>query len=804
MGTLWQDLRYAMRMLAKSPGFAAVAVLTLALGIGPNAAIFSVVNALLLRPLPYVHPEQIVVMRESTKRLADVSVSYLNFLDWRQQSHSFAQMAAAHNRGFNFAGAGEPENINGYAVSPEFLRLLDVRPLLGRDFLPQEEKPGTTPVAILGYNLWQSHFGGDPLAIGKSITLDGRSFTIVGVLPPAFRFLDTADLLAPMGVWAGEMTERGDRGDMDVIGRLAPGVTLAQAQAEMDAIAARLASEYPKENTGFGVNMTTIREELVSDSRTEVLVVFGAVLFVLLIACVNVANLFLARSAARAKEIAVRQTFGASRGRIIRQLLTESVLLAAFGGGLGLVLGIWGITGLGHLMPADSFQMMDVRLDRMVMLFIAVTVVLVALAFGLFPSLQASRSDIQETLKEGERGATAGARQHRLRGALAIAETALALVLLAGAGLMLKSMYRILRVNPGFQPQHVLQMEMNLRSVPHTDKAALLSFWQQVLSRVSQVPGVESAALGTVIPLTGNHDRTDITIEGQPLPAAGEFPHPDYHIISAGYIHAMGIALLRGRAFTDADNETAPQVVLINATLANRYWPNEDPTGRRILFGQPGSNKPWATIVGVVGDTKLYGLANPARFEVYIPYRQSPTNDMNLVVRSSLDPAGLTPEIRSAVASVDKSQPIFGIETMNQVVDDSVASRRVTLILLGLFSALAMILASVGIYGVMAYNAALRTHEIGVRMALGAQRRDVFRLVLGQGTRMALWGVGLGTVGALGLTRLLSSLLFEVNANDPTTFLAVAAALVLVSLTACYLPVRRAVRVDPMVALRYE
>ena len=804
MSATLQDFKFAIRMLAKSPGFTLVAVLTLALGIGANTAIFSVVNAVLLRPLPFRDSSQLVLMRETYKGVGNVSVSYPNFLDWRQQSHSFSAMAVINNVAFNLSGVAQPENIGGYAVSPNFLALVGVRPVLGREFLPSEEKPATAPVILLSYQLWQSHLGADRAVIGRSITLDGRSFSIVGILPPAFRLFDRTDVLVPIGVFAADLTDRGERGDTDVIGRLSPGVRLAQAAVEMNTIAARLAAQYPQTNHGFGAHLESFREAFSGDTRLAVLVLFGAVVFVLLIACVNVANLFLVRGAARAREIALRQAFGASRARLVRQMLTESLVLAFCGGVLGIGFGAWGISGLGYLLPADSLQTMGVRMDLSVFLFAAVIIVLVAFAFGLIPALQATRPDLQATLKEGGRSATSTSAQHRLRGALAIAETALALVLLVGAGLMLKSLYHLIQVSPGFQPARVLYLEMDLRADRYSKDPAILNFWQQVLDRVRVIPGVESAALGTVVPLTGNHRRSDITIEGLPTPGPGEFPHPDRHNISAAYITTMGIPLLRGRNFSDADNETAPDVALINSTMARRFWTDDDPIGKRFLWGHPGEDEKWITIVGVVADTKLYGLDNPARLEVYSPYRQRASADMNLVVRSAVDPASLTSAIRATVAAIDKDQPIFDVHTMQQLVDDSISTRRLTLVLLGIFSALALILAAIGIYGVMAYSVALRTQEIGIRIALGAQQKDVLRLILGQGARIAFFGVAIGLVAAAALARLLSSLLFSVSAGDPITFAAVSILLAAIALLACYIPARRALRVDPIIALRYE
>jgi predicted permease len=806
LDTAARDLRYAIRQLRRNPGFTAVAILTLALGIGANTAIFSVVDAVLLRPLPYKDPSQLVILQEIDPRVGDVSVTYPDFLDWRQQSHTFAQMAAFHNRGFNLSGVEQPERIVGYGVSPNFLSMLGVRPVLGRDLLPAEEKQGTEPVVLLSYKLWQSHLGADPQVLGRSIMLDGQSFVIVGILPRTFQFLGKSEIIAPIGVWAGKLMDRGNHGDLGVLGRLAPGATIAQARTEMGALASLLAQQYPATNRDEGVSLYGLRDLFVGDTRPAILVVFGAVTFVLLIACLNVANLFLVRSTVRAKEISVRLALGASRGRVIRQMLTESFLLALLGGALGIVVGAWGITGLGHLLPPDSFQSMGVQMDFGVLVFTAMIIMLVAVAFGLGPALQASRQDVQESLKEGGRGSTTGTAQHRVRRMLAIAETALALVLLVGAGLMLSSLYHLLKVSPGFQPDRVLTMEMDLRSTQYSKAPAVMNFWQQVLDRVRALPAVEAVAVGTNIPLTFNHDRSDITIDGLPTPASGDSPHPDWHVISSGYTHALGVPLLRGRAFTETDNETAPPVALINARMAQRFWPNEDPTGHRFAWGHPENNKDikWITIIGVLSDTKLYGLANPSRLEIYLPFRQEVANDMNLIVRSSADPLRLTAAIRESVAAVDKDQPIFGITTMKDIVDNSESTRHVTFVLLGLFSALALVLAAIGVYGVIAYNVQRRTQELGIRIAFGAQKNDILRLVLKEGTRLTLLGVAIGILAALGLTRLMSALLFGVSPTDPLTFLGVALLLTLVSLAACYIPARRAVNVDPMVALRYE
>jgi putative ABC transport system permease protein len=804
LDSLLQDLRYGARMLRKNPAFTAIAILTLAFGIGANTAIFSVVNAVLLRPLPYSNSQQLIVIRETSQSVGTHSPSYPDFLDWRKQSRTIGQMAAINNRAFNLSGIAQPENINGYAVSPNCLSMLGLRPFLGRDFLLSEEAPGTAPVVMLSYALWQSHLGADPNAVGKTITLDGRSFTIIGILPPNFRLEDKTDIVAPIGVWAAEMMERGNRGDMGVLGRLAPAATFQQARSELDTIAAALQKAYPVENAGIAVAVTTLRDDLVSDTRSAILVLFGAVVFVLLIACVNVANLFLVRGAARSREIAVRQACGASRSRLVRQMLTESFVLATLGGAFGILIGALGIVGLRHLISTDMMQSTVIGMDRSVLLFSGAMVVLVAIAFGLFPAWQASQPRVQETLKDGGRSSTASAAQHRLRGVLVMAETALALILLVGAGLMMKSMYRLLQVNPGFQPERVLTMEMDLRTAQYSKSPATLNFWQQVLERVRAIPGVENVALGTVVPFSGNHNRGDITIEGIPAPDPTKFPHPDYHSISPDYTNVLGIPLMRGRNFTDADTETAPPVALINTTMARRYWPNEDATGKRFHWGHPGAKDPWITIVGVVGDTRLYGLANPSRLEVYLPFRQDFKTDMYLVLCSSVDPAGLTTAVRDTVAAIDKDQPVFNVTTMQQLVDDSVSTPHLTLVLLGLFSGLALVLAAIGIYGVISYSVQQRTHEIGIRMALGAQRSNVLSLVVGQGVKLAAIGVLIGIAAALGLMRLLTTFLFGVSANDPITFAAASAILLLVALAACYIPARRAIAVDPMVALRYE
>jgi predicted permease len=810
METLIQDVHYAMRTLRKAPGFTFVALLTLGLGIGANTAIFSIVDGILLRPLPYRDPSRLIAINETTPKVGTVSVSYLNFLDWRQQSRSISEMAAVCSVEFNLAGIDQPENISGEAVSPNLLSMLGVQPFLGRDFEASEGKAGAAPVVLLSYQLWQSKFGGESGALGRVISLDGRGFTIIGVLPPDFRSTEKTDVMEPIGVWLANRpdssSERSERGDMIVIGRLTAGSSLAQARAEMDGIAARLEQAYPASNAQFGVLLRPVREVFVSDIRPALLILFGAVMFVLLIACANVANLFLMRGAGRTKEIALRIALGASRGRIIRQMLAESFVLALLGGIFGLALAAAGIEGLGRLIPADTLMGASMNLNGAALLFAAGAIVLSTFIFGLAPAIQSAKTGVQAELKDGARTAGGGAGQNRWRTILAIAEVSLALILLVGAGLMMKSLYRLLAVDPGFHSDRVLTMEMSLRTSQYDKDVNILNFWQQVLDRVRALPGVEAVASGTAIPLTDSHSRVDVTIEGMALPKPGSFPHPDTHIVSPGYAHTLGVPLLRGREFADADNENAPRVAMINARLAREYFPKENPVGKRLVFGHPSAKNPpkWMTIVGVVGDTKLYGLANPSRLEIYVPFRQSASSHMRLIVKSTVDPAALASSIRAAVAEIDKDQPVFGISTMKQLIVDSVSTRRMTLILLALFSTLALVLAAIGIYGVISYSVAQRTHEIGIRMALGAGKTDVLRMILAQGARIAGAGVAIGMVASFGLTRLLASLLFSVSAADPLTFAAVAILLFLVALLACYIPARRTLRVDPMIALRYE
>jgi putative ABC transport system permease protein len=805
--TLAQDLRYGWRTLRKSPGFTAAALCTLALGIGANTAIFSVVYGVLLRPLPFHDPGRLVVIQETTPRVGNLSVSYPNFQDWRAQSRTFSEMAAVSGVHFNMSGAGQPETISGLAVSPSFLSMTQIRPAIGRAFTPDEERAGTAPVLLLSYSLWQSHFAGDPNAIGQTLRLSRRIFTIIGVLRPDFRWVERCDVMEPMGVWAtnnDEVSSREERGELIVVGRLASGAKIERARKEMEGIAARLAIAYPEANDQFGVFLQPLPEMFFGDVRPAMLILLGAATFVLLVACTNVANLFLMRGAVRAREVALRIAIGASAGRIIRQVLTESFLVALLGGLAGVGLAVAGIPALARLLPPDTLAITRIGMNGVVLLFSGLLIILSTVVFGLAPALQSGQGNVQAALKEGGKTTNAGGR-NRWRGLLATSEVALALILLVSAGLMIKSLYRLLSVDSGFHPERILKMEMVLRTAQYDKNAAVIGFWQQVLDRARALPGVESAAIGTAIPLTGDHSRTDITVEGMPLPAPGSFPHPDEHIVSPGYEKTLGVRLLRGRGFSDADNETAGHVAMVNATAAQRLFPGTDPIGKRFMFGHLGSSSPnWVTIVGVLADTSMYGLDNPARLEVYSPFRQRTPNGMVLLVKSARDPAALVSAIRLIVASIDKEQPISYIATMQEVVNTSIYTRRVTLILLSLFSALAVVLAGIGIYGVVSYSVTQRAREIGVRMAMGAQRSDVLRLVLEQGAKISAGGIAAGCVVSFGLTRLLAKLLYSVSAIDPETFASVALVLAIITMLACYVPARRAMRVDPSITLRHE
>ncbi len=797
---LWKDLRYSARMLVKNPGFTVVAVITLALGIGANTAIFSVVNAVLLRPLDYEDPDRLVIILENNwqKGWTRFAVAPGNFAEWREQNQVFEQMAAYTGSSFTLVGEGDPEQLQGTRASTNLFALLGVKPALGRDFLPEEDHSGGERVVIVSHGLWQRRFGADPGMVGKQLTLNGYSYTVVGVMPAGFRFPNSrTELWVPVAFSAADLGNRGGH-FLTVSARLKPGVTLEQAQIEMNAIAERLQEQYPQTNAAWGARVALLVEEVVGDVRSSLLALVCAVAFVLMIVCANVANLLLARAAARRREVAIRAALGASRSRLLRQLLTESVLLSLLGGALGMLLAARGVDALVSFGPTNIPRLNQVVMDGRVLGFAFLISLATGIIFGLAPALQASQTDLTESLKEGGRSSSAGAGSQRLRRLLVVAEVALSLVLLVGAGLMIKSFVRLSKVETGFDSQNTLTAQINLPQSRYDDGQQQAAFFRQVLERIEALPGVESVGAVLPLPFTGD-SLFSFIVEGHPT---DDMPSANYYAVSPNYFGAMGIPLLKGRFFTEADLAESPRVAIINETMARRYFPDEDPIGKRmnITNGPPALRE----IVGVVGDVKQYGLDTQSPAQMYEPYLQRPWSGMTLVVRAASEPTGLTSAVRREVLAVDKEQPIARAQTMEEIIADSVAPRRFSVILLAAFAAVALTLAAVGIYGVMSYLISQRTHEIGVRLALGARRRDVLRLVVGQGMRLVLLGVGIGMLAAFALTRLMESLLFGVNPTDPLTYIVVALMLTTSALLACYVPARRATKLDPLVALRNE
>jgi len=810
MQSLLQDLRYAFRMMADNRGFTAVAVIALALGIGANSIIFSVVNAVLLRSLPFPEPDRIVLVYESDlQQQSKEGVAAANFVDWRDQNQVLESIAAYREEAFSLTGSDRPERVPGAVATAGLFPVLAVQPIAGRVFQHGDENRGLGRVAVISQSLWDRRFGSDPNIIGQKLTANGEPLTVIGVMPAGFRFPGESDLWIPprqsVPEWvlkpALDMTANRDTHYLNAVARLKSGVTLQQARAEMDVVARRMEEQNPVSNGGRGVNLTLLREQAVGKIRPALLVLFGAVGFVLLIACANVANLLLARAAARQKEIAIRTALGATRWRLVRQLLTESVVLAMAGAGLGLLLALWGIDRLIAVVPPELRGAQNIKIDGLVLGFTIIVALATGVVFGLFPALQATRSDLNETLKEGGRGGTAGARRNRARSLLVVSEIALSMVLLIGAGLMIKSFVRLEQVNPGFEPHNVLTVRLTLPPAQYPDNRSRAAFVQQVVQRFQSIPGVQSAAAISRLPLTSGNSSRGVSISGRPTDGTGDGPNADYRVISSDYFRTIGTPLLKGRAFTEADNTNAPPVAIINESMAKQYWPGEDPLGQRLRID---TDDPWMEIVGVVGDVKHFGLDTESRSEFYVPYLNDPWPFMTAVVRTTGSPNGLPDAMRNEVWAVDKEMPVSDIKTMEQLLSASIARRRFNMLLLGIFASVALLLAAVGIYGVISYSVTQRTHEMGIRMALGAKPSDVVKLVVGQGIALTLTGVGIGLAGAFALTRVLASLLFEVGTTDLATFVGISLLLTGVALGACFIPARRAAKVDPMVALRYE
>ena len=811
MNSLFGDIRYAVRNLLKRPGFTAIAVVTLALGIGANTAIFSVVNGLLLRPLPFNEPDKLVQVWEANLRRGrnTIQASYPNFADWRDQNQVFEQIAAYSDRTFNLTDDREPERIQGEIVSPAIFPLLGIKPIRGRVLLPEEDYPNKAYSVVISEGLWRRRFNSNEQIVGQTITLDSESYTIVGVIPniaDLFELQTDTEAWVPISHSFGFDNRYGHY--LDVVARLKPGVTREQAHANLNTIAGALAQQYPSSNTDQSVRLVSLPQQIVGDFRLALLVLLGAVLFVLLIASANVANMLLARAAGRKKEIAIRTALGAGRFRLIRQLLTESLLLSALGGAVGLLLALWGIYLLLTFGPADLPRVKEVSLDGRVLAFTIGVSLLTGIIFGLAPALQASRPNLVETLKESGRGSTNGISHRRVRGLLVASEVALSLVLLAGAGLLMRSFVKLQAVNPGFNPGSVLTMKFSLRGSNYQQDGPVIAFHDQLIEKIKALPGVQSVASRSHVPIAPDDGYANLSfaIEGR-LPDRANRPTAFYNAVSADYFQTLEIPVLEGRSFSARDDGKAQNVIIINQTLARRYFSGEDPIGRRITLNDENPKpEDWATVVGVVGDTKprAADLTTSPVAEMYMPFGQQPQSAAALLIRTTTRPDSLAAAVRHEVQGLDKNQLIYNVRTLDGVMSEAVATPRFRTSLLGVFAVVALILAMVGIYGVMSHAVAQRTHEIGIRIALGARAIDVLKLIVTNGMGPVLLGVALGLGGAIGLTRLMASFLFGVGPTDVLTLTSVSMGLILVALVACCVPAQRATKVDPLDALRCE
>lgn len=811
MSTLFKDIRYGARNLLKHPGFTAIVIVTLAVGIGASSAIFSVVNAVLLRPLPYPQAERIVTIQELTGDGQRVQVTPANFLDWRAQNTVFEHLAAILTRPANLASSDHAERINLAMTSANFFSVFGIGATQGRFFFPADEEAGHAPVVVISHGLWQRRFAGDATLIGKPITLDGNSYTVIGIAPAGFEYPDKTDLWVPPFRLAPALNERMDPtqvrgfGMLSTVALLKPNATLDQAASEMETITSRLRQEYPDTNNRRFNRVVSLHSNLVGETWSMLLLLFGAVTFVLLIACANVANLLLASAATRQKEMAIRTALGASRLRVIRQLLTESLILAFAGGVAGLLLAIWGVVLMTRLLPQNFPRLGEINLDWRVVVFTLLASVLTGILFGLAPALHLSKSDVHESLKESGRGTVGGRRQNRLRNLLIVSEVALSVVLLIGAGLLFRSFLRLQAVNTGFTSEQLLTLRVSPAGSNYRRDADYIAFYNQVLQRTSAIPGVVSVGTINTLPLDKG-PTAGFRIEGRPPLTIDKWPGANYRTVSPDYFRTMSIPMSQGRAFTERDTEAAPLVMIINQALAKRDFPGEDPVGKRINLGNndPQGQPVWWEIVGVVSDVRSLELREAATPEFYLSGLQDTFGNMFMVVRTSVEPSGVVAAVRHATSEVDKSAALSDVKTMENIVSDAVTQPRFNLVLLGLFSCIALLLSAAGIYGVTAYSVTQRTHEFGIRMALGAQVGDVLRMIIRQGMLLISVGIAIGLLSAFALTRLLRTLLFGVSVTDPLTFVVISILLTAVALLACYVPARRATKVDPLVALRYE
>jgi len=798
-----RDVTYSLRVLRKSYAFTIVVILTLALGIGANTAIFSFANGILLRPLPYPQSDRLAVLEETAPKhgIRNMGVAYPNFLDWRDQNTVFESVATHFGTSrFSMTLDGQATEIRGSRVSYGLFEVLHVLPQLGRTFTMNEDRPEEDAVVILGYDLWQRNFGGDPNIIGKQVVVSSRTRTVIGVMPRDFRFPEVSELWVPLA-FTTKIYTRNDHG-LEAIGRLKDGVSVTQAQSEMHAIAARIEEQNPVTNAGLDVRVTSLHENLSGDYRTALLILLGVVGCVLLVACVNVANLMLARASARQKEFALRAALGASRWQIVRQLLFESLLLALFGGALGFLLSVGALRLLLTAIPIDLPFWMNFSVDLRVLGFTLGITVLTGLIFGIVPALQTSRVDLNDTLKEGARGSSSGG--SHARSLLVVAEIAMSLVLLVGAGLMIQSFLRLRQVNIGLNPTNVLTATLVAPRAKYKEDSQRAALVKQIVERVRSLPGVESASATATLPLAGNNWTRGLTVEGYPVAGPGQTPSVQHTVVTPGYFRTMGITLLAGRDFNDSDTKDSPDVTIIDERVARQYWPNESPIGKRVRFGPPEDNEPWHTIVGVVSAIRHRHMQDESDPSVYLPHQKIPTGGLTLVARTSSNPHDFIAALRREVAQLDPDLPVSEVATMGEVVAKSIWQPRLYAMLFAVFAGGALLLALIGIYGVMAFLVQTRTHEIGIRMALGASARDVFKLIVGRGMKLTAMGVVIGVGGAIALTRLMHSLLFNTSATDPFVFILISGVLSLAAFFACYLPARRAAKVDPLAALRYE